>query len=241
MEMTRELYDRIQETAIPSVYTINGKDFSSEKLYRIEDVRYKPTSRRVNSLDSIVAILKTELNRISDLPVFVQVESERRVSVFTTYDDRYERSELYEAGCTHESAIGTWMSREEAMIALRSRFEYTADQEYLINDVLSKITAENNVTENDDGMTQSVEVRAGISLAKNVQIKPKVTLKPYRTFLEVQQPESEFLVRMNKNAEIRFFEADGGAWKIKAKQNIYDYLFDGLKELSKQGKVVVLR
>lgn len=42
-----------------------------------------------------------------------------------------------------------------------------------------------------------------------------------------------------KEFDVPFKEADGGAWKMKAKKNIYDYLTEGLKELIDTGSVVV--
>ena len=46
-------------------------------------------------------------------------------------------------------------------------------------------------------MSQEVEARSGISLKSMLQVRPRVVLRPYRTFLEVEQPESEFLLRMD--------------------------------------------
>lgn len=53
-----------------------------------------------------------------------------------------------------------------------------------------------------------------------------VVLKPYRTFLEVDQPESAFIFRMKEGhgVECAIFEADGGAWMMEAMQNIKAYL-----------------
>ena len=48
-------------------------------------------------------------------------------------------------------------------------------------------------------------------------------LIPYRTFLEVKQPESDFIFRMREGhdgVECAIFEADGGAWKMEAMREI---------------------
>ena len=45
-------------------------------------------------------------------------------------------------------------------------------------------------------------------------------LRPYRTFKEIDQPESQFLLRLNENGNIGLFEADGGMWKLEAKKSI---------------------
>ena len=54
-------------------------------------------------------------------------------------------------------------------------------------------------------------------------------LAPRRTFPEVDQPESPFVLLVKQSREgmmpeIALFEADGGLWKLTAIQNIKDYL-----------------
>ena len=89
-------------------------------------------------------------------------------------------------------------------------------------------------------MCQEVEARQGISLKALVQIKPRVALRPYRTFLEVEQPESEFLLRVDAEEGVGLFEADGGMWVQTAKRRIAAYFEEKLAEEVKSGKVVVM-
>lgn len=93
---------------------------------------------------------------------------------------------------------------------------------------------------NMDG-TQTVEARQGVALNAVVEIKPRVMLRPFRTFLEVEQPESEFLLRVDPDEGIGFFEADGGIWKLEAKKNIADYFLKNMGDLIDAGKVVVMQ
>jgi hypothetical protein len=111
---------------------------------------------------------------------------------------------------------------------------------YLL-DLLSRMTDENSVSTKDNGVTQTVEARQGVALNALVEVKPRIQLQPFRTFLEVPQPESEFLLRVDPNEGIGFFEADGGVWKLEAKRNIADYFEKNLKDLIEAGKVVVMK
>ena len=79
-----------------------------------------------------------------------------------------------------------------------------------------------------------------MSLKRNVEINPRVKLQPFRTFLEVAQPESEYLLRVDENGRIGLFEADGGVWKLEAKRNVKEYLAVELDDLVKSGQVVVM-
>lgn len=62
----------------------------------------------------------------------------------------------------------------------------------------------------------------------------------YRTFMEIEQPESEFVFRARKADSLphfALFEADGGAWRIEAMKRIKAYLEENLKDIE---NVVVL-
>ena len=64
-----------------------------------------------------------------------------------------------------------------------------------------------------------------------------VTLRPYRTFNEVEQPASQFVFRINKLANLALFEADGGKWKLEAVESIANYLKN---ELASNKKITIL-
>jgi len=94
------------------------------------------------------------------------------------------------------------------------------------------------VVYNDNGIATTVTTQKGVALQTNAQIKPLVSLKPYRTFQEVEQPESIFLIRINDRG-ISFTEADGGMWKLKARETIKAFLEDKLSQEIADGSVIV--
>ena len=65
-------------------------------------------------------------------------------------------------------------------------------------------------------------------------------LQPYRTFLEVPQPESQFIFRINERGNCALFEADGGLWKYHAMESIKLFLEDALKGLIEENKLTVI-
>lgn len=124
--------------------------------------------------------------------------------------------------------------RDSIMSMARGAFEERVDYE------MDKVI-QNIVSTNDNGVTQTVEARQGVALNALIEIKPRVMLRPFRTFLEVEQPESEFLLRVDPDEGIGFFEADGGIWKLEAKKNIADYFLKNMGDLIDAGKVVVMQ
>jgi len=56
-----------------------------------------------------------------------------------------------------------------------------------------------------------------------------IRLRPYRTFREIEQPASLFVLRLQKGRDgelprAALFEADGGQWKLEACQAIKHWL-----------------
>lgn len=86
----------------------------------------------------------------------------------------------------------------------------------------------------DDGVTQKATVKTGIASKSEAVVPNPVTLRPYRTFLEVEQPKSDFIFRMKQDKydgiNCAIIEADGGAWKMAATKAIKDYLQYELSE-----------
>ena len=154
-------------------------------------------------------------------------------------DKRYERPTLYTAEAVDVPGWEpeTKLPFERAAIALQTRFQKTPDTDYAMR-LLSQITCGGKVTYNDDGVAMSVVTQKGIALQGNETIKPLVSLKPYRTFQELEQPTSVYLIRIDERG-ISFIEADGGMWKLTARQTIKSYFDEALSELISSGQVVV--
>ncbi len=62
-----------------------------------------------------------------------------------------------------------------------------------------------------------------------------VKLAPYRTFLEVLQPESDFIFRISEDRDgapiFKLVGADGGLWKYEAVNSIKSYLQSELEDV----------
>ena len=220
------------------VYSIEGATYSDHDLARVPKYIPRPRPCEVTGLDGVVKLIRTEAKKMP-APIMVRVKSPKEVDAFSALDEDMERFPLCIAKSDVPGFQDGFRPYEAAIIELRSRYIPNADIDYLL-DLLSRINKENGVTTNDNGVSQTVEARSGISLKKMENIRPRVTLAPFRTFHEVEQPESEFLFRLDDDGDVGLFEADGGAWKQAAKQNIYDYFALTLAPEIEAGTVVVM-
>lgn len=241
----REAITKIEEMAQKEntqIFEIHGEQYSTEELNKIEKNFYSPKNVDVNTLKSLVDIIKIELAKAYK-PLFVRVSSPTHVEVFSTYhepDEYCKRDYLYTAKAELPSIrFNEFIDHESFMIALRSKFIETEDTAYLLK-LLSTITDKNSVETEDNGLTQTVQAKKGVVMVENVNVRPKVFLQPFRTFIEIDQPASEFLLRLKEGGFIGLFEADGGAWKLEAKDFIKDFLIDSLNDVIISGEVVVI-
>lgn len=224
-------------------YDIGGETYSDHELVRIAPHVDRPREIQVNGLSSISELIREEHDIFVDsLPIYIRVIDAREVAVFTSYDDMMARDALYRCSCDAPFFCPGWMEHDEAVIRLRSVFIQDgaeSDLEYVM-DLLSRISKESSVTSSDNGISQTVEARQGVALAQRVSVRPIVRLTPYRTFLEVNQPTSQFLLRLDEEGRVGLLEADAGRWKMDAKQAIARFFRGELTDLIESRKVVVL-
>ena len=225
--INREFIEKIEDMTGPKVIETTQGTFSDKRLYRIENKIVDTIS--LTSLSGLTTMIKQEMNEYN-LPLFVRVTSAERVHVLGAVRDDMQREMPFTAEAKFIGFdFNDYMSIENMIINLKSRFAPTEDRDYLVQ-LLGNITDQQSVQTKDDGITQSATVKSGIQLIGEQRIKPIVTLKPYRTFLEVEQPESDFLIRL-KDGRAALFEADGGAWEREAVKNVADKLRELLEDV----------
>jgi len=126
----------------------------------------------------------------------------------------HAQAELTE-GVTTFPYFNQWGSQEDFVIGLQSHFQPTKDLDYLL-DLASHITAKESVKQVDSGIGPEVTVQRGSAFKESIEAKARLTLKPFRTFRELDQPASDFIFRVKDGCRLALFEADGGVWKIAA-------------------------
>jgi len=233
-----EFVEKIISLKDPQVIDCGDSKYSNQTFERIEPHVDRPNRYDVTGLDSIIQLVRKEIDAVGGF-VFVRVAGPDKVFVSTSYLPDMSRNCLYSATADVPGYREGWRDQEKAVIELRSLFVPGDGTKYLL-DLLSKMSKDSGVTTKDNGVTQTVEAKTGVSLKENVNVNPRVKLQPFRTFLEVAQPESEYLLRINDDGQIGLFEADGGVWKLEAKSNIKAYLDDKLSDLINAGQAVVM-
>lgn len=235
--------DNHSHPALDTIKTDDGRRYCTTYLREVKPEVELPARYSVDTLEALVKLIRTE--GVAQAPLlYVRVDSARRVMVDTTYTHKeyaeFSRLPLYEAVSDVPSiSVNESISQERAIVELQSLYAITEDRDYLLS-LLSRIDVNQGVSSVDNGISQEVSVKTGAVLKEQQTVQPIVHLQPYRTFLEVEQPASDFLLRLDKEGHPALYEADGGAWKLEAKRNIAAYLGEKLADLIESGNVVVM-
>lgn len=241
--MLKEAIEKIVDMARPELHEVEGRTFAvgPEGVEEVRPTLDCPGTLTLTSLDALIKMVKTEALLDKSNPVYITIPTHDRVETFFHPAQSFRNARLYPYVVKATDVPG-WgddvqMGFEEAMIALRTRFQESSDSEYALK-LLSDITTGSKVTYNDNGVATSIVTQSGVALQSNQNIRPIVTLRPYRTFQEVEQPASQFLIRVSERG-IKFVEADGGMWKLKARQTVKEHLEEALSAEIKNGLVVI--
>jgi hypothetical protein len=234
--MIKEALQYIAGLANQKTMEINGQQYSNQQLCLIRQPL--PGVLTVRSLSGFVDYLKSGYDAPGAL--MVHVESPTKVTAFSGFNDDYNRKTYIEAEALLPTIrFGTWTDVEEFNIQLQSLFHPNDTRANLLK-IVGNIKEEAVQSLGDDGVSQQVTAKTGVATVATVPVPNPATLLPYRTFIEVQQPESLFVFRMKNGPYAALFEADGGAWKVEAMDTIKEYLQESLKEEIASGKIVLI-
>ena len=241
--MIKEALQYLVSLKANQTYKIDELTYSDHELHRIDPPRYYKKRLEFGSLDAIVKMIRNEMEDYEasegGLPVFIHIRDFDEVEVFTRPDLTETREIPYSASCNDANFEPGWRSQDKAIIELKSRFLPTEDTEYLIN-LISRINNDQGVRSEDNGVSQTVTVKSGVALMSTEKVKSRLKLQPFRTFREVDQPISEFILRLDEQKGVGIFEADGGIWKMEAKDKIKSYFDYKLSREVDEGQVVVM-
>lgn len=183
----------------------------------------------VSTLSALASYVEHDIDRAKNL--FVQVVSPTVVEVHTpALGEKQTRQTWIRAKALVPKLLLTedaeaWKLMPAVVLAthLRTCFVESDARDDLVKFLGTWVETDSIETE-DDGVTQQVVMRSGISLNKEGKAPSLMDLSPIRTFHEVEQPASPFVLRCEKGGRAALFTADGGAWRIEATRTIAEVL-----------------
>lgn len=231
--MLKTLYDAIRQDAAPTIIKIGDREYSDKELEPV--LMPEPVSLGVTTLTGIVDYLKANIDDLEIKNLLCHVGSPQQVFIMSAMTGPFFQRDTYIQANLNQLKLpfNTWMDAETFNIALQSCFVDDADRALVLK-YISQVVAMSEATTADDGISQAVTVKTGIASKALKELPNPVTLRPYRTFTEVEQPVSRFVFRACQDGgkmQYTLVEADGGAWRNVAMDSIKDYMEKALPDL----------
>ncbi|MFA9464076.1 MAG: hypothetical protein ACERKN_07255 [Velocimicrobium sp.] len=232
-EGLKELVVYCNELAKPNFENYGSNHYVDKDMKRL-DANVRAASLEMTTLTSLIDYIKAEIDQ-STIKMIIHVVSPTTVKLISELDSDRKREILVTVNADIPSfKYGEYFGHEQFIIALQSKFIENEDRALLLK-FAGTVESGTVKAYGDDGVSQKATVKTGVSAKGDAIIPNPVSLIPYRTFLEIEQPESNFIFRMKENersgsVECAIFEADGGAWSIDAMKYIKEYLEVELSE-----------
>jgi hypothetical protein len=219
----------IQDSVRTTDIAVDGRTFLTRQVFNPPSEAV-PEALTLNTLKGLADFIKADIDKLKEERLAIQIVSEEQVDFFGPLFGRFEQRKIF-AVVQLRSIFGAgtfqygkFYDLEEFNIKLRTLFEATSEQVELLK-LLGNIKEERVRTTEDDGISQTVIARVGIASVAEVRVPSPVELRPFRTFREVDQPASPFIIRLRAGNEdelptVALYEADGGAWKLDAIQSL---------------------
>ncbi|MDR2485546.1 MAG: hypothetical protein LBD55_09130 [Treponema sp.] len=228
---------------------VDGKIFARDGRESFQRVLYEPEPETVtiHTLTGLVDFVRANVDKLDFKKHLAVVKSPTEVFLLSALSgEGRKRDEIIHIEVDDKMrnyTFGQYQEIEGFIISLTSLFEDSPDREKVIKFV-SRVHGGTGFTLSDDGVSQIAEVSKGVSgaLTENETAPKIVSLKPFRTFRDIDQPESSFLLRLKLVDEERkivgacLYEADGGRWRNAAIKGIQEFLE---KNLAKEEITVI--
>ena len=224
----------------PKIVEIEGNTYCTRELTRYHRFPMA-SSLSVNTLTALVDYIKGKPEELRETSI-LHVVSPTRVSLYSGLIDERKRESLMAAeAIVNEFAFDNYYDQERFLIELQSNFLQTTDL-LTIMQVSGNIKSGTTANYSDDGVSQKTTIKAGVELSDVIVPNP-VRLRPYRTFAEIEQPESSYIFRIkdsDRGPVFKLVEADGGLWKNTVMKKIKNYLEYELSNQIKERKITII-
>jgi hypothetical protein len=221
--MIKEAIDRILAISEPKEMHILGRTFlvSAGKTEEVSNENH--TRLESPSLDGLLDYSK----RFAGTDAFIYVSSPTCVTLFANKAKSGLNHVAYTAkACINTFPFGNKLSQEEMTIKLRSCFEENEDLRSLLVGI-SRITSGPVTTSADDGVTQTVTVKTGVSMKDEADVNPVRRLVAYRSFAGISSPKASYLLRVYADKEqgprFSLFDMEGDAWIAETVSKLKTY------------------
>lgn len=221
----------------PTFHEVGGEVYAvhGAKMERIpkRDEKPAPNVFNVYTLSGLIEWIKEDVNGFFKDPAercIVNVTGPTNVRVITPNKGVENLSQTL-AHCVYDAPnirFNQYMDSESFGVMIQTAFVDDPNRDVVLR-IVHNLAEEYSEATADDGISQRVNIKRGVQEVDSMVFRNPAYLRPLRTFTEVRQPDSPFVLRFKEGKQAALFEADGGAWRVHAVQTVGEYLKEQLK------------
>ena len=227
MSLTAEAISKIESLVKPEVVEVNGRKYSTVSLNMVSSPVVYAIS--INTLTGLADYIENciDIDSIEIEKCMIHICDQESVRlVGPVFGDFRQRETIVKVNALTENnfSFGSYYDLERFIVALQANFVRTEVVEQILQFV-SSVSSEAKVKQSDDGVSQQTEIKTGVHLVAEATVPNPVTLQPYRTFLDIIQPSSQYVFRIKNENGVKcaLYEAGGGQWKLEAIKRIREW------------------
>jgi hypothetical protein len=211
----RSFIEKIESLATPIWMEEGDRRFTSRPVNVVLEPTVAPLI--VHTLTGLTDFMAGAATSVQ----MVHVQDFTRVALISDMYGPEKQRETFALAETYElkHRFGSDIPVADFVVYLQSMFVQDATTAEIMR-IVGNLTQGTEANFADDGMTQRVTAKAGVARVEMVDLPNPVTLRPYRTFADIEQPASSFVLRIKADKDsgprCALHEADGGAWKNSA-------------------------
>lgn len=232
------LVNRIAELAVeaaqPKIIDVDGVPHSTRQLHDVRPKEPEPAPIVLSSLSGFTDYVNANPDGLDLSACVVVIHDPGRVALYSKLVGVHrQRLKYAEAVAPAAQAVEQRLRQfqegadpEKTIIRLKTWCKDGGDRDRVVQ-ILGNLTDEEIKTMVDDGFTQKATVRSGIQVVDEVRVPNPVNLAPWRTFGEIEQPTSPFLLRLSKGPQgpiVTLAIADDVTWRVEVVDEIWGYL-----------------
>lgn len=235
--MIEQAIDRVLQLAQIEKKEIDGliyvrADQNVVRLKRPDQAQIKPLV--FNTLTGLSDYIAANIDSLSPTGLTLHVEDFDEISLIGPIDPQNDNERACYATAVSDKKFfrfGQWQPIEDFIINLQTCFAFEPNEggdAWSIIDLVGKIASEHIRESKDNGFTQTVQVKTGLTTRSEVTVKNPVELYPWRTFAEIEQPLTRAILRFKESREglptVALFEPISNQWRLDAIQSIKTWL-----------------
>jgi hypothetical protein len=233
----------LAQEAVGRIHEIEGQRYSTLQLYRLRDAPALPTALQLHSLEGLACYVTANLDGCVLPPIF-RVGSPQLVEVLGPVEGYARERPCWAAASVPDHVgprLGKFQALDVAIVWLQASFaDDDQGQRAALLKLVGNIRGEEVRQIHDDGVTQTVTVRAGVVRSGEASIPNPISLQPLRSFAEIDPLWQQFVVRVREGSqgvELLLEPVTDHRWEAATREQIGNWL---VYRLEGQGPLILV-